>query len=172
VAAAAKCADLRAAMVQFLIAERADVNKANQKGCAALQRAMCCAVLECAEARLRLATDISGTSSGRYTALHCAAMNGHTDAAVPLLVGGAKQHVKNKDGLIMSGYAARPISKRRSHTIGRSVQANASPRSARIQQARRVRCSVGGGAAAASRARSSCVHATHTTWTTYVATAG
>ena len=32
-------------------------------------------------------------------------MHGHTDAAVPLLVGGADQSIKNNDGLIMSGYA-------------------------------------------------------------------
>jgi hypothetical protein len=30
-------------------------------------------------------------------------MNGHTDAAVPLLVGGADQTIKNKDGLILGG---------------------------------------------------------------------
>ena len=34
VAAASKGAHARAAMVSFLIAERADVNKANKKGCA------------------------------------------------------------------------------------------------------------------------------------------
>jgi hypothetical protein len=39
VAASSKRANGRAAMVAFLIAERADVGKANKKGCAAQQRA-------------------------------------------------------------------------------------------------------------------------------------
>ena len=99
VAAASKGARTRAAMVLFLIAERADVNKANKKGCATRQRARrprrraCCAV-----------SGVSGSPGCRYTALHYAAMSGHTDAAVPLLVGGADQTIKTKDGLVLSGY--------------------------------------------------------------------
>ena len=58
VAAARTPANARAAMVAFLIAERADVSKANKNGCAAQQRARrppptpCCAMPECAEAAL------------------------------------------------------------------------------------------------------------------------
>ncbi len=57
-AASSKRANGRAAMVAFLIAERADVSKANKNGCAAQQRARrppptpCCAILNCAEAAL------------------------------------------------------------------------------------------------------------------------
>jgi hypothetical protein len=32
-------------------------------------------------------------------------MNGHTDAAVPLLVGGADQSIKTNDGLLLSWFA-------------------------------------------------------------------
>jgi hypothetical protein len=90
-------------MVSFLIADRANVNKANNKGCAAQQRARRAGVLRrlfCSGSLI----DISGSLPCRYTALHCAAVNGHTNAAVPLLVGGADETIKNKDGLILGGY--------------------------------------------------------------------
>ncbi len=139
VAAASKRADGHGAIVSFLIAERADVNQANKNGCAAQLRARrprrrrvspSCSALR---RQLRSMTDLQGSPSGRYTALHYAAINGNTDAAVRLLVSGADQNIKNNDGIIMSGYATPPVAKRRPHTIVRSAQANASPGSTRIQ---------------------------------------
>jgi ankyrin repeat protein len=41
---------------------------------------------------------IAPAPSGRDTALHCAAIHGHTKSAVPLLVGGADQTVTDNSG--------------------------------------------------------------------------
>ncbi len=84
--------DNRHAIVEKLIVARADLNtKINCNGCALplglsgdlVGRRLC---------RLRLAP------SGRWTALHWAAGNGHTKSAVPLLVGGADQTITDNQG--------------------------------------------------------------------------
>jgi ankyrin repeat protein len=41
---------------------------------------------------------IAPAPSGRNTALHCAAYNGHTKSAVALLVGGADRTITDYDG--------------------------------------------------------------------------
>jgi hypothetical protein len=79
------------AIVEQLVVARADLNSKNDKGCA-LPRGPSGGVVGRRLCRLRLAP------SGRWTALHYAAIMGYTKSAVPLLVGGADQTITNYEG--------------------------------------------------------------------------
>ena len=80
------------AIVRALVDARADVNTENNDGCA----------FPGPSARVgggrRSPIAPVPAPSGRYTALHHAAMNGHTNVAVPLLIGGADQTMKDTGG--------------------------------------------------------------------------
>jgi hypothetical protein len=80
-------------IVERLIVARADLNTKNSSrhGCA-LPRGPSGDLVGRRLCRLRLAP------SGRWTALHYAAVNGRTKSAVALLVGGADQTVTNNSG--------------------------------------------------------------------------
>ncbi len=78
-------------IVGKLVVARADLNAKNNYGCAHSPRPV--------RRRRRSPTlPIAPAPSGRDTALHCAAFNGCTKAAVPLLVGGADRTVTNNQG--------------------------------------------------------------------------
>ncbi len=79
-------------IVEQLIVARADLSTKNKyNGCAHSPRP----VRRC---RRSSTLPIAPAPSGRYTALHWAACNGHTKSAVALLVGGADPTVTNKEG--------------------------------------------------------------------------
>jgi ankyrin repeat protein len=78
-------------VVEKLVVARADLNTKNKYGCA-LPRGPSGGVVGRRLCRLRLAP------SGRYTALHYAAVNGHIKSAVALLVGGADHTIPNSQG--------------------------------------------------------------------------
>ncbi len=81
----------RPAIVEQLVVARADLNTKDSGGCA-LPRGPSGGV--CRSPTLPIAP----APSGRDTALHCAAYNGHTESAVPLLVGGADRTITNNAG--------------------------------------------------------------------------
>jgi hypothetical protein len=77
-----------------LVVARAEVNtKDNEYGCALPPSDRPAALVGAPTV-----TDCALRRPGRDTALHCAAENGFTESAVPLLVGGADRTVTNNDG--------------------------------------------------------------------------
>ncbi len=79
-------------IVGKLVAARADLNTKNSiNGCALPRRPV-------RRPRWLPTLPIAPAPSGRDTALHLAAYNGHTKSAVALLVGGADRTVTNNDG--------------------------------------------------------------------------
>jgi ankyrin repeat protein len=81
-------------IVQMLLGARADVNTKDGHGCA-LPLGRPAAVSAAADGA---PTAPAPAPSGRYTALHHAAMNGCTKSAVALLVGGADQTITAING--------------------------------------------------------------------------
>ncbi len=79
------------AIVEKLVVARADLNTKHISSGSALPLGPSGDLVG---RRLRLAP----APSGRHTALHWAAGNGHTKSALPLLVGAADQTVTNNDG--------------------------------------------------------------------------
>jgi hypothetical protein len=95
------------AIVEALLGARADVNtKERINGCVFPARRAVSAVADGRQCAVP-------PPSGRNTALHWAALNGSIGAAVPLLVGGADQHIPRNDG-----YAVPPTAQRRTQTLG------------------------------------------------------
>ncbi len=78
-------------IVDKLVVARADLSTKDRTGCA-LPRGPSGDVVGRRLCRLRLAP------SGRWTALHYAAYNGHIKSAVALLVGGADRTITDYDG--------------------------------------------------------------------------
>ena len=79
------------AIIEQLVVARADLNTKNFDGCAHSPRPV-------RRPRRSPTVPIALAQSGRWTALHCAAVNGRTKSAVALLVGGADKTVTNKNG--------------------------------------------------------------------------
>ncbi len=78
-------------IVEQLVVARADLSTKHIYGCAHSPRP----VRRC---RRSPTLPIAPAPSGRRTALHIAAWNGHTESTVALLVGGADQTVTHNDG--------------------------------------------------------------------------
>ena len=84
-------------IVERLVVARADLNTKNRIGGCALPLGPFRRRWSVG-GRWRRRPRLAPAPSGRFTALHCAAYNGRTKAAVALLVGGADQTITDNDG--------------------------------------------------------------------------